>query len=68
MPVILPASTWDTWLDPDLDDLDRLAALLVPAPDDLLVLWPVDQAVNSARSNGEQLTQPLEGHEPSTST
>jgi putative SOS response-associated peptidase YedK len=68
MPVILPASTWDTWLDPDLDDLDRLAALLVPAPDDLLVLWPVDQAVNSPRSNGEQLTQPLEGHEPSTST
>jgi putative SOS response-associated peptidase YedK len=68
MPVILPEATWDTWLDPDLDDLDRLAALLVPAPDDLLVLWPVDQAVNSPRSNSEQLTQPLEGHEPRTST
>jgi putative SOS response-associated peptidase YedK len=66
MPVILPEATWDTWLDPHLDDLDRLAALLVPAPDDLLVLWPVDQAVNSARSNGEQLTRPLEGHEPRT--
>jgi putative SOS response-associated peptidase YedK len=66
MPVILPASAWDTWLDPDLDDIDRLAALLLPAPDDLLTLWPVDPAVNSARSNGEQLTRPLEGHEPRT--
>jgi putative SOS response-associated peptidase YedK len=66
MPVILPESAWDTWLDPDLDDIDRLAALLVPAPDDLLTLWPVDPAVNSARSNGEQLTRPLEGHEPRT--
>jgi putative SOS response-associated peptidase YedK len=66
MPVILPEATWDTWLDPDLDDVDKLAALLVPAPDDLLVLWPVDQAVNSPRSNGPELTRPLEGHEPRT--
>ena len=66
MPVILPESAWDTWLDPDLDDLDRLAELLVPAPDEALVLWPVDPAVNSPRSNGEELTRPLEGHEPRT--
>jgi putative SOS response-associated peptidase YedK len=67
MPVILPEAAWDTWLDPDLEDIDRLAALLVPAPEDLLTLWPVDPAVNSARSNGEELTRPLEGHEPRTS-
>jgi hypothetical protein len=26
----------------------------------------VDQAVSNPRSNGEQLTKPLEGHEPVT--
>jgi putative SOS response-associated peptidase YedK len=66
MPVILPEAAWDTWLDPDLDDLDRLVELLVPAPDELLTLWPVDTAVNSPRSNSPELTRPLEGHEPRT--
>jgi putative SOS response-associated peptidase YedK len=66
MPVILPESAWDTWLDPDVDAAERLTALLVPAPDDLLMVWPVDQAVSSPRSNGPELTRPLEGHEPRT--
>jgi putative SOS response-associated peptidase YedK len=64
MPVLLAPETWDTWLDPELDDVETLARLLVPAPDDLLQLWPVDPAVNSFRSNGPDLTRPLEGHEP----
>ncbi|HZD67720.1 MAG TPA: SOS response-associated peptidase [Actinomycetes bacterium] len=66
MPVILPPETWDSWLDPANTDAEALAALLVPAPDDLLVCWPVDPAVNSPRSNGPELTRPLEGHEPRT--
>jgi putative SOS response-associated peptidase YedK len=32
MPVILPSSAWDTWLDPTNDDTEALARLLVPAP------------------------------------
>jgi putative SOS response-associated peptidase YedK len=67
MPVILPESVWDTWLDPDMDDVDALAKLLVPAPEGLLRMWPVDPAVNSPRSNGPELTRPLEGHEPVSS-
>jgi putative SOS response-associated peptidase YedK len=66
MPVILPPETWDAWLDPDNTDNDSLAALLVPAADDLLVCWPVDTAVNNPRSKGSELTRPLEGHEPRT--
>lgn len=66
MPVILLPETWDMWLDPANTDTDALGALLVPAPDDLLQLWPVDLAVNSPRSNGPELTRPLEGHEPRT--
>ncbi len=64
MPVVLPPDTWDTWLDRDNDDVGALAALLQPAPDDLLELYPVGTDVNNVRNNGEQLVAPLEGHEP----
>jgi putative SOS response-associated peptidase YedK len=66
MPVIIPPGQWDFWLDPANDDTDALAALLVPAPEDLLVVWPVDKAVGSIRNNSPELTRPLEGHEPRT--
>ncbi|HEY4376435.1 MAG TPA: SOS response-associated peptidase, partial [Acidimicrobiales bacterium] len=38
MPVLLPATAWDAWLDPATDDLDALGALLGPAPSGLLTL------------------------------
>jgi putative SOS response-associated peptidase YedK len=66
MPVILLPESWDAWLDPDNHDVDQLAALLEPAPEDLLALWPVDQAVGNPRNNGPELQRPLEGHEPVT--
>ena len=59
MPVILPETAWDAWLDRDTHDTDALAELLVPAPDDLLEMWPVSTAVNSARNNGSELTKPV---------
>lgn len=64
MPVVLPPDSWDTWLDRGNDDVEALAALLLPAPEDLLELYPVGADVNSVRNNGEQLVAPLEGHEP----
>jgi putative SOS response-associated peptidase YedK len=64
MPVVLPPDTWDAWLDRENADADALAALLRPAPDDLLELYPVGTDVNSVRNNGEHLVLPLEGHEP----
>jgi putative SOS response-associated peptidase YedK len=55
MPVILPPSAWDAWLDPTNDDTEALAKLLVLAPADLLVARPVSTAVNSTRNNGPDL-------------
>jgi putative SOS response-associated peptidase YedK len=55
MPVLLPASTWDAWLDPANDDLDALAALLVPAPDELLEAVAVSPAVGDVRNDGPDL-------------
>jgi putative SOS response-associated peptidase YedK len=66
MPVILPPDTWDAWLDPENTDVERLSALLVPAPEEMLALWPVDPAVGNPRNNRPELQEPLEGHQAVT--
>ena len=66
MPVILAPEDWDTWLDPENTDTDELAKLLVPAPEEMLTLWPVDKAVGNVRNNRPELQEPLEGHQPIT--
>lgn len=60
MPVILPASAWAEWLDPDNHDVEDLARLLVPAPEDVLTLRPVSTEVNSVRNQGPHLIDPVE--------
>jgi putative SOS response-associated peptidase YedK len=55
MPVILPASRWDEWLDPTNDDVATLGKLLVPAPGSLLTAHPVPTAVNNVRNDGPEL-------------
>jgi putative SOS response-associated peptidase YedK len=59
MPVILPRTAWDAWLDRDVHGLAQLSDLLEPVADDLLEMWPVSTAVNSARNNGPELTKPV---------
>ena len=61
MPVLLPASRWDEWLDPANRDVDALTRLLVPAPDDLLELYPVSTEVNNVRNKGPELIVPTVG-------
>jgi len=60
MPVILPASAWDTWLSPEVDDVDLLGSFLVPAPSSLIALHPVSTEVNNVRNKGPQLVEPAE--------
>jgi putative SOS response-associated peptidase YedK len=64
MPVILPRSAWDDWLSPDVDDLDLLGSLLVPAPSELIAFHPVSTDVNNVRNKGAQLTEPAPAPEP----
>ena len=54
MPVLLPPSAWDEWLDPGSDH-NALRRLLIPAPDDLLVFRPVSTMVNNVRNKGRDL-------------
>jgi putative SOS response-associated peptidase YedK len=60
MPVMLPPSAWDEWLDPANDDLDTLGKLLVPAPASIIAMHPVSTAVNNVRQTGPELMEPVE--------
>jgi putative SOS response-associated peptidase YedK len=60
MPVILPASAWDAWLDPANNDVDALSKLLVPAPANLLTLHPVSTEVNKVANRGAELIEPVD--------
>ena len=56
MPVILDQQDWPTWLGEAEGDC---AALLRPAPDGLLRLWPIDRRVGSPRNNGPELLEAI---------
>jgi putative SOS response-associated peptidase YedK len=59
MPVILPPSAWDAWLDPANDDVESLGRLLVPAPPELITMHPVSIEVSNVRNKGPHLTEPV---------
>ncbi len=58
MPVILPESAWQMWLDTGFDDLEVLQGLLVPAANEIVTFHPVSTAVNSVRNRGPELIRP----------
>lgn len=58
MPVILDPLDWDAWLD-EGTPVETLRPLLVPAPEEELVAYPVSPAVNNVRSDGPELLAPL---------
>jgi putative SOS response-associated peptidase YedK len=58
MPVLLEARDWAAWLDPATEDLEGLAALLVPADPRVLDCYPVTPRVNSVRENDAGLLEP----------
>ena len=58
MPVILPESAWDTWLDTENHDVQTLRQLLVPARSEALEVWPISMLVNKPANNGPELLEP----------
>ena len=60
MPVVLPPTAWDDWLDPDNADLESLSGLLVPAPPQILTLRPVSTDVGNVRNRGSHLTDEID--------
>ena len=60
MPVFLSPEDWTEWLDPSNRDVESLTALLRPAPESLLTVYPVSTAVNNVRNKGPELIEPVE--------
>lgn len=60
MPVMLPESAWDEWLDIDNHDKEALTRLLEPAPEDYLEMYPVSTDVGNTRNNGARLIEPID--------
>jgi putative SOS response-associated peptidase YedK len=58
MPIILPAETWDAWLDPETS-AEALRGLLRLAPAAGMRMYPVSPAVNNVRTQGAELLLPL---------
>jgi putative SOS response-associated peptidase YedK len=59
MPVIVAPDAFELWLDSANVDATTAAALIAPAPDDLLALHPVSSAVNRTVNDGPQLIEPV---------
>ena len=59
MPVILPASAYNVWLDPAMRDVDRAQALLTPYPAAEMIAYPVNTRVNSPANDTPECIAPL---------
>jgi putative SOS response-associated peptidase YedK len=59
VPVILDEAGAADWMNPREPDPLSLKRLLVPAPDDLLVLRPASLLVNSVKNEGPELLEDL---------
>lgn len=61
MPLFLPRDRWNDWMNPNLQDLNVVRALMnVAKPDEHLRYWPVADLVNSIRNNGAELISPIQ--------
>ncbi|MBK5307129.1 MAG: SOS response-associated peptidase [Frankiaceae bacterium] len=59
MPLLVERERYAEWLDPGIDDADRLRGLLVPAAPGRLTAYPVATTVSNVRNNGPELVEPL---------
>lgn len=67
MPVFLPRDRWADWMNPKINDVEKIRSLMdIPNPDANLGFHPVSNAVNSITGSGPELIAPIELGEPET--
>ena len=64
MPLLVERESYAEWLDPAVDDPDRLRRVLVPAAPGRLTAYPVATTVNNVRNDGPELVEPLPAEGP----
>jgi putative SOS response-associated peptidase YedK len=64
MPVIVPPEGFDLWLDAANVDATTAAALIAPAPDNLLEAYEISTAVNRTANDNPKLLEPVGPNQP----
>jgi putative SOS response-associated peptidase YedK len=59
MPVIVGRDDYDVWLDPAVQELERLQPLLRPFPSGQMTVYPVSTVVNNPKNDVEQCVEPV---------
>jgi putative SOS response-associated peptidase YedK len=59
MPVILSSSEFDTWLDREMTDIEKLKIFFSPYPSDMLDAFPVSGVVNNPQNDLPECIEPL---------
>lgn len=59
MPAIIPPAGYETWLDPEVTDVNVLLGLTKPYPEKEMEAWPVSAKVSNPRNEGLDLTVPM---------
>ena len=59
MPVILPSSAYNVWLDPAMRDVEPLQAVLTPYPAEEMTAYPVNTRVNNPANDTADCIAPL---------
>ena len=61
MPIFLPKDRWEAWMDPALQDVNKVRLLFDGfQPDAHLRFWTVSDAVNSIKNSGRELIEPFD--------
>jgi putative SOS response-associated peptidase YedK len=59
MLVIIPASSYDYWLDPSIKDAAEIEGLLMPYPSEEMTGLPVSTRINSPKFDDSHCIEPL---------
>ena len=59
MPVILPPTAYNMWLDPTVRAVEPVQTLLTPYPADQRVAYPVSTRVNNPANDTPECIAPL---------
>jgi putative SOS response-associated peptidase YedK len=61
MPMFLPKDRWESWMDPELQDIEKIRSLFENfQPHAHLRFWTVSDLVNSIKNTGSDLVKPVE--------
>jgi putative SOS response-associated peptidase YedK len=58
MPVILKREYEELWLDPEVNDIDKLLSLLIPYPPEMMEAYRVSSLVNSPKEDSPECIKP----------